>query len=204
MIKAVFFDFDGVLTIDATGTTSIVNYISEKTDIDKALFNTEYRKFNADLLMGYVTHEQIWGDLCNALNHEIPIQVLEDSFLDTELDLNMIELAKRIKSQGYKVGMITDNKTDRIKAISDKHVFDTIFDTVCVSASLGCSKSGKDIFKEALRKTDSVAGESVFIDNSPKNLEVPNKMGMKVIHFDHDKRDHEKLATQLKKLGIDI
>ncbi|MBE7059166.1 MAG: haloacid dehalogenase, partial [Ruminococcaceae bacterium] len=28
MIKAVLFDFDGVLTIDKTGSTSITNYLS--------------------------------------------------------------------------------------------------------------------------------------------------------------------------------
>lgn len=204
VIKAVFFDFDGVLTIDATGTTSIVNYISEKTGIDKELFNTEYRKFNADLLMGYVTHKQIWGDLCNALDHQIPDQVLLDCFLNTTLDPQMIELAKRVKSQGYKVGMITDNKTDRINTISEKHQFDTLFDTICVSAALGVSKSGKDIFMEAMRKADVSAEECVFIDNTPKNLEIPAKMGMSVIHYDHDKRDFEVLTAQLRELGVRI
>jgi len=33
MIKAVLFDFDGVLTIDKTGSTTITNYISDNCDI---------------------------------------------------------------------------------------------------------------------------------------------------------------------------
>ena len=204
MIKAVFFDFDGVLTIEATGTTSIVNYITEKTGIDKTLFNAEYRKFNADLLMGYVTHESIWGDLCNALNQEIPIEVLIDSFLDTELDTEMLEYAKRAQAKGYRVGVITDNKADRIQTISDRHGFDEIFNPICVSASIGASKSGADIFMEALRKVDAEPEECVFIDNNQDNLVVPEELGMHVIHFDHDKRDHNELLAQLRKLGVEI
>lgn len=35
MIKAVCFDFDGVLTLDETGSQSICNYMAETEKIDK-------------------------------------------------------------------------------------------------------------------------------------------------------------------------
>ncbi|NOW90048.1 beta-phosphoglucomutase-like phosphatase (HAD superfamily) [Clostridium beijerinckii] len=34
MIKAILFDFDGVLTTDATGSLWICNYICKKTGLD--------------------------------------------------------------------------------------------------------------------------------------------------------------------------
>lgn len=37
MIKAILFDFDGVLTTDRTGSLSICNYICKKTGIDLEL-----------------------------------------------------------------------------------------------------------------------------------------------------------------------
>lgn len=202
MIKAVFFDFDGVLTLDATGTTSIVKYISARTGIDKELFNTEYRRFNKDLLLGVTTHDKIWGKLCYALNQEIPEQVLIDSFLNTPLDHKMFTLARELKSLGYKVGMITDNKADRIKAISDANSFDELFDVVSVSASVGLSKSGKEIFWDAIRKIGVDAEESLFIDNNPKNLVVPVELGMSIIQFDHDERDYDRLFDQLRREGV--
>jgi len=202
MIKAVFFDFDGVLTIEATGTTSIVNYISAETGIDREQFNREYWKYSADLLLGKVTHEQIWGSICEALNREIPYQVLVDSFINTALNPEVVSLARRIKSNGYKVGLITDNKADRMDVISKKHGFDGLFDVICVSAALGFSKTGEEIFWEAVRRAGVKPSESVFIDNTPENLIIPRKMGMHVIHFDNDKRDHEKLITQLEEAGV--
>ncbi|MBN2335421.1 HAD-IA family hydrolase [Candidatus Bathyarchaeota archaeon] len=204
MIKAVFFDFDGVLTVEATGATSIVNYVSKETGIEKELFENEYRRFNPGLLLGKTTHAQIWGDLCAALDHQIPYQVLVDSFLDTELDTRVISLAETMKSTRYKIGIITDNKADRMKAISDLHRLDELFDVICVSAALGHTKSGKEIFLEAAGKAGVSPEEAVFIDNSPENLTAPRALGMKVIHFDHDERDHGKLVAQLARLGIKI
>ena len=204
MIKVVFFDFDGVLTMEATGTTSIVNYVSVKTGVDEGLFEREYRKFNPDLLSGKVAHDQIWGDLCEALDRHIPFQVLVDSFLNTVLDTRIVSLAERIKSMGYKVGVITDNKSDRMEAISDLHRFEELFDVICVSATLGLTKSGKEIFLEAAREAGVSPEEAVFIDNSPKNLTAPRELGMSVIHFDHEKRDHDELIAQLEGVGIEI
>lgn len=204
MIKAVFFDFDGVLTLDATGTTSIVNYITAKVDIDKESFNKEYRKFNRDLLSGIKTHDMIWGDLCRALNREIPKEVLADSFTHTPMDFRMIALAEELKSQGYKLGVITDNKADRIEAISAQWNLDELFDVISVSASVGSSKSGKEIFLDAMGRVGAEAEECVFIDNNPKNLLIPEELGMSVIHFDHDRRDYGGLINQLLSEGVKI
>jgi putative hydrolase of the HAD superfamily len=48
------------------------------------------------------------------------------------------------------------------------------------------------------------ADECVFIDNQKKNLIIPKSMGMNVVYFDHEKRNHEKLVEELKKLSINI
>ena len=76
MIKAVLFDYDGVLTTDKTGSYSICKYISSTANIDYELFSNEYRKYNEDLLIGKVKHEDIWKDLCKALGKEINIRYL--------------------------------------------------------------------------------------------------------------------------------
>ena len=44
MIKAVLFDFDGVLTTDATGSESICKYISIEAGIEYTLLLNTYRQ----------------------------------------------------------------------------------------------------------------------------------------------------------------
>ena len=54
-MKAIMFDYDGVMTLDTTGTESLCKYVSENMGIDKHIFENEYRKYTFDLIYGKVT-----------------------------------------------------------------------------------------------------------------------------------------------------
>jgi FMN phosphatase YigB (HAD superfamily) len=56
------------------------------------------------------------------------------------------------------------------------------------------------IFRIALEVTQRPAGESVFIDDRPLNLENPRKLGMKTIHY----QNAEQLRAELKKCGVEV
>ena len=86
MIKAVLFDFDGVLTIDKTGSTSITNYLSNICGIPLEDVKACYYKYNKQLLLGEATHLEIWQDFCKSLGHNIDYDILIDSFRATRLD----------------------------------------------------------------------------------------------------------------------
>lgn len=202
MIKAVLFDFDGVMALDRTGTESICRYISKAAGIDLRRFETEYRKFNPDLLTGRTDHQKIWPDLCRFIGIDIPLNILHDSFINTPLDTEMISLVKRIKQSGCKTGLVTDNKKDRIDMITEHFKTDDYFDAKIVSAETGSGKDKPDIFNGILAALSVSASESVFIDNNRSNLEIPAEMGMKCIYFDHQARDIQKLISDLKAAGI--
>lgn len=202
MIKVILFDFDGVLTVDATGSMSIINYISQVTGIEKDLFSSEYRKYNYELLYGKATHEEVWENICKGIKKQIDISVLYDSFINTPLDLDMLELVKSLKFSGYKTGIITDNKKDRIDDIVAHYHFNDIFDYIIVSAEIGSGKDNIEIFENVINKMSVNPEECIFIDNSRKNLIIPNEIGMKTIFYDHDKRELKRLNGELKSLGL--
>jgi putative hydrolase of the HAD superfamily len=201
-IKAIFFDYDGVMTIDKTGTQSICNYISENYCIDKNIFEKEYRKYNNDLLYGKTTPEKIWNELCSNLNERIPYSILYDSFVNTPIDIEMHNLAKKIKEKGVKTGLITDNKMDRIKIIAEKYELDKIFNVIKISAEIGSGKDNEDIFRIALNEIECKPYECVFIDNQERNLIIPKKMGIKTIFYDDEKRDINGLKKEMEEYGI--
>ena len=203
-IKTVFFDYDGVMTFEKTGTQSICSYISKNYNIDKNIFENEYRKYNSDLSNGKTTHEKIWNKLCLNLKENIPITILYDSFVNTPIDMEMYKLVKNIKDNNIKTGLITDNKTDRIKAIAEKYKLDTIFDVITISAEIGSGKENKEIFINALADFNCRPDECIFIDNQEDNLTIPKNMGMYTLFFDDEKRDMNKLKMELKKYGIII
>jgi putative hydrolase of the HAD superfamily len=196
MIKAIFFDFDGVLTLDKTGSYTICKYISKKTGIDFEKLSQSYKKFNNDLLYGKTTHEKIWPNLCLELNSELDIKHLFDSFINTPINFSIYNLIKKLKIS-YKTGLITDNKKDRMIAIIEKQNLNKIFNTIIVSADIGSGKDNDDIFNKAIDSLDVKHEECIFIDNQEKNLLIPKKLGMNVIFYNHEKNDVNELISKL-------
>lgn len=200
MTKAIFFDFDGVLTTDATGTTSIVNYIRNTTDIDAEAFEKTYRKHNTALLYGKTTHNDMWPQLCIELKQIVDLQVLYDAFMATPMDTTMLHLARKLKAEGYILGIITDNKKDRIDTICEKYPLRAIFETIVISSEIGSGKKHHTIFNAAIRDCDVHYNECIFIDNTRENLVIPQALGMKTLYFDHEERDVPALAFHIREI----
>ncbi|MDR2965967.1 MAG: HAD-IA family hydrolase [Treponema sp.] len=203
-IKAVFFDYDGTMTYDSTGIESICNYISQYMNINKDIFEKEYRKYVGDLIFGKTFHEDIWDELCAGLGMNIPIAFLFHSFNQTPIDHDMHDFVLKIKAKGYKTGLITGNFSDRVVYLKQKFDLNKYFDIFAVSGELGYGKQTEKIFFHALEQLGIQPDESVFIDNQNENLLIPRKIGMRVIYFCNEKRDMAHLVGNLQKYGVEI
>lgn len=204
MIKAVLFDFDGVMTIDKTGSYTICKYISSVINIDYEAFSSAYRKYNDKLLSGKIKHYQMWDDLCLDLGLDIPIQILTDSFRNTALDHRMIELIKRLKLNEYKIAMVTDNKQDRIEEIVRHQDIGKYFDVISISSEIGSGKEREEIFNKTISGLQVNFNECVFIDNQGKNLIVPKMKGMQTVCYDDEEKNIDKLQADLANFGVRV
>ncbi len=198
-MKAILFDFDGVLTIDKYGSDSILRYLGENTDAPIDVLKREYYKINRGLLNGEYTHKDVWSDYCKNVGYDIDFQILVDSFINTPLDWDMLSLVRELKTK-YKIGMITDNKVDRITEILKYHNLTDLFDVVTISAECKCGKNDRKIFDITLESLNVEPNDCVFIDNSEKNLVVPQELGIHTILFDDENRSIEEFRNQLNKL----
>lgn len=78
-MKAILFDFDGVLTVDKYGSDSILRYLAENTDVPFEILKKEYYKINKGLLLGQYTHRDVWNDYCKNVGARIDYQLLINS-----------------------------------------------------------------------------------------------------------------------------
>lgn len=195
-MKAILFDFDGVLTLDKYGSDSILRYLALHSDVPMEVLKREYYKINKGLLYGQYTHSEIWDQYCDCVGAPIDFQLLLDSFLHTPLDDEMLSLVKELK-ENYLVGMITDNKVDRIDAILTHFGLSDLFDIVTISAQCKCGKSDRKIFDITLDALKVSADQCIFIDNSAKNLVIPEKLGIHTILFNDETRDLNELKHSL-------
>jgi FMN phosphatase YigB (HAD superfamily) len=159
------FDFDGVLTNDKTGSLTTTRYLSQRTGIDLSNVQAAFRRFNDDLTLGRTTHASVWGDICADLGQAVGRHLLEEAFESTPMNERMLAIARGLRPR-YAVGIVTDNKKDRIDALKRLHDLPRLFDPIVVSSEVGLGKDDPGIFLRALKLLRAVPEEWIFIDNS--------------------------------------
>lgn len=201
MIKAVFFDYDGVLTTDKTGSLTTCRYLSGATGIELSAVRAAFRRHNADLTLGRTTHRRVWGEICRSLGHDLDMDLLRKAFESTPMNAGMLSLARELKRKCV-VGIITDNKKDRLEHLRRYQGLDTVFNPIVVSAEVGADKKGEDIFLHALRLAGVSPREAVFIDNSKDNLVAPGALGIHTVFHDDARNDLGALSEALRRYKV--
>lgn len=202
MIKTVFFDFDGVLTIDGAGSvTTCTNIQKHIPDISFDHILKCYRVNHPKMLLGQTTHAAIWKEFCSCVGKDLDIKILDEAFKKTPMNTRMMDLAKKLKKH-YKLGIITDNSKERLDTIKQEMKLSDLFEIIVVSGETGIRKDSDDTFIKALELAGCKSEECVFIDNSEDNLIAPKKLGWHTIFHDHKKNDVDFVISELKKLGV--
>ena len=197
MIKAVFFDYDGVLTRDKTGSLTTNRFLSEQTGLPYDAVERAFRRHNEALNEGESTYRDIWPVVCAELKRRIPFDFLIGAFASTPINDEMLRLCRDLKRR-YAVGIVTDNKKERFDYLQRHQRLTEVFAPIVVSAVVGCTKAHPAIFRRALARSNVAPQESIFIDNTRGNLVVPAALGMKTVHFDDEKNDVAGLARLLR------
>ena len=197
MIRAIFFDYDGVLTTDATGTLTTCRYLSQRTGVSYDAFRQAFDVDALDVRVGKLTRAQTWPAVCERLGREIPLAWLFEAYESTPRNDAMFELARDL-GRRYRVGIITDNPKDRFDCVSRSQRLAQLFAPIVVSGEIGQAKSDPSIFQQALALAEVEGHESVFVDNTPANLEVAQSVGMHTIHHDDAMNDVPALARELE------
>lgn len=204
MIKTIFFDFDGVLTIDGSGSyTTCTNIQKIIPDVSFEHILQCYRVHHPKLLLGQTTHVAIWEDFCACVGKDLDIAVLGEAFRNTPVNVKMMELCKKLKGN-YRLGIITDNSKERLDLLKQEMSLSNIFDIIVVSGETGVRKDSDETFVKALDLAQCLPEECIFIDNNESNLIAPKKLGWKTIFHDDKKNDVESLIEELGSLGVSI
>jgi putative hydrolase of the HAD superfamily len=211
MIKAIFFDLDGVLTLSQNGTKQTCDNLARLTGLNAdILFGCHY-KLGLPLLEGKETYTEFWPKFEQCVNQKMGRQVridkrhLKAALKTVPKNERMFDLATLLKTKnGFKLGIISDNSKERFDVLKKELELYNIFDIMIVSSEVKALKSSKRIFEIALASAGVKPEEAVIIDDNKENLIVPEKMGFKTIHYDHKLGGVFPLIMALNRLGVDI
>ena len=196
MYKNYIFDFGQVIVkFDPIYMTS--KYIKNKEDI-KMVSGVVFDRLYWDRLdEGTISDEEVKAEICRRLPdclHDDAIKVYENWYMNIPLIDGMEEVIFNLKNKGKKLFVLSNISNgfaeNHHKNSDVKRVFD-LFDGKIFSAKIGLVKPSRDIFQYLLDKYDISAEETVFIDDSIKNIKGAKEAGINAFLFDGDARKLE-------------
>ncbi len=201
MIKAVFFDFDGVLTLESSGSYTVAKFLEAKIGIDHDKIKNTLIRRHREILTGALDYEQE----LDTINHELGSTITRDLLLQAMVALTpnkaMLNVAKSLREKGVFIGIITDQSAVRIKMIRQKFILDEKFNRIIASGDVGHTKKDIEIFQLAVDGLEVASDEILFIEHTESNLEIPKLLGWQTYFHDDAKNDMNRLRDFLKSHG---
>ena len=93
-------------------------------------------------------------------------------------DENLLKFIRQIKTNGLKIGIISNVAQYQFDEFFSKEEQTELFDFLVLSGKVGCAKPNPKIFKIAIEKSNVLPSEIAFFDDSILNIEAAQKMGI--------------------------
>jgi epoxide hydrolase-like predicted phosphatase len=195
-LRAIFFDLGGVIV--RTEYQAPRERLAERLnmtyeDINKIVFEAETSRKAS---IGEVSVDEHWLAVTRKLR--LPDSEAEsvrtEFFAGDVVDRDLLDFIRSLRPR-YKTGVISNAWGD-LRDYVVKHQFDDAFDMFIISAEVGMMKPQPEVYQLALKQAQVKANEAAFIDDTPRNVEAANALGMHGIVF----RDPAQVKENLKAL----
>ena len=196
ILRAIFFDLGGVIL--RTEYQAPRERLAERLnmtyeDINKIVFESETARKAS---LGEVSVDQHWRAVMRRLR--LPASeaktIRAEFFAGDVIDRDLLNFIRSLRPR-YKTGVISNAWGD-LRDYIVKHQFEDAFDTLIISAEIGMMKPQPRIYQLALTQARVEAKEAAFVDDTPKNVEAANALGIHGIVF----RDPAQVKENLKAL----
>ena len=196
ILRAIFFDLGGVIL--RTEYQAPRERLAERLnmtyeDINKIVFESETARKAS---LGEVSVDEHWRAVMRRLR--LPASeaktIRAEFFAGDVIDRDLLNFIRSLRPR-YKTGVISNAWGD-LRDYIVKHQLDDAFDMLIISAEIGMMKPQPMIYQLALKQARVEAKEAAFVDDTPKNVEAANALGMHGILF----RDPAQVEENLKAL----
>lgn len=185
MIRAVVFDFGGVMT--AATMPMRVKAVADAMGLDWGIFVEGFRKYRLDYDRGDKTlkemYDAIFGDAGLAVAERERIEAA-DTASWLYRNEKTLEWMKALKARGFKIGILT-NMAPAFAPLFRGHFADFIAlaDALVISGEEHLTKPDPAIYELLRARIGLPAEELCFIDDLEVNCEAARQCGWRAIRF---------------------
>lgn len=187
MIKAIIFDFFGVLAVRGFDSFAKTHYPADTEKISQT------KKLQDQLGLGLIGYEDFISGLAKlgGVDRETVLKYTEDYQPNMEL-LDYIHQKLRPR---YKLGIISNAGADWVlKIIGQQN--QELFDNIVLSYKAGVIKPTPEIYEMSIKNLGVRAENSVFIDDILTYCQGAEAIGMNTIWY----KDFGQMKTELEKI----
>lgn len=184
MIKAVIFDFYGVIISDD---------LWQFSGVDKQQDGDIFHRLANEVNRGDLSWTSFRKELA-AASHK-SLQEVDALYSQFRVDRELIAFAKSLSLQ-YKIGLLTNANRGHIDDVMRNLGLEALFDSIVVSADIGVVKPQPAIYKAILKDLEVDPEEAVFIDDTARNVDGAISLGIHAILY----QDLAGLQRQLQKV----
>lgn len=193
--KTIGFDYGGVLC----GPPSSVfdDRIAKFLGVDTGVYRRAYFAHNTKS----IPLDEIWHlvlrDSGTLVGYNELSRYLKNVRESKMIDKLMIQLVDSLRSDGYKVGLLSNNSKEKAQLLRQQNV-DSHFDAFCVSGEIGYLKPSKEAFECLVAELGASLDSLIFIDDEPVSIQNAERDGYQAILF----RSYDSLLNELRHQGI--
>ena len=178
-IKAVIFDFDGVLADTISVSAKELREILSKRGV-------KFKDIDLFLLEGEGIKEIIAELLGKDVNSQEVQEVYEQKIAMARKDCALLKpwpeplkIAKKLKREGLRIGLASGSNKEFVVSILGDEL--KIFDVVLTREDTKKAKPNPEPYIKTAQKLGVKPNECIAIDNAPRGIESAKRAGMKCI-----------------------
>jgi len=187
VIKAVIFDFFGVLSSRALG-----DFVTDYFDTNDNHLQ-EVRKIRSQADLGQISRQELIKKLAALAG--VPIETVLSYENSAAINEKLIDFIRQKLKAKYKIGILSNASGDYAKEEMSREDY-KLFDDALVSYHFGLVKPNPEIYLLAAKRLGVKPAEAVFIDDKEICTNGAKAIGMQTVWY----RDFPQMKQQLEKI----
>jgi len=199
MIKAIAFDFGGVIT-KIGGLKELREEYCKLFGIPYDVLTPVFRKNWYLWRDDKLNETQFWENISKELGFDYNFEQVKAIMRAYHiLNKDVMSFVKQIKGK-YKIYILSNHVREWFGDAIKRFGFEELFDGIFTSYDVKVSKPEKEIYLKFLERFGIKGEECAFIDDRQENVKAADELGIKGIMF----TNFEQMKSDLKKLDVEV